>query len=175
MADPAPPEELEPFLRSARDYVRRAVGMELDGSETSLAFLDHYLEKVWQDDPMKRDVLDLAAASLGAYFGEVLRKKFGGRWTLGADPAAWVLELGVGALRLHPVGMAAAALIRDEVEGHDASFHTKAEWMGPLGEALASSPPVDKGYYYSFTGRMETLEHAAEVIAELERRARERN
>jgi hypothetical protein len=66
--------------------------------------------------------------------------------------------------------MAAAALAGDDVDGYDATFRTRPEWMGPLTDALAAAPPVDEEYYYSFTGRLETLAHAAEIIAELRRR-----
>jgi hypothetical protein len=167
-------QALAPFLRSARDYVQRAIGVELDGSETSLAFLDHYVEKVREKGEMKPEVLKLVAASLGAYFGEVLRAKLGGRWILDGDPSDWRLELEVGPLTVHPIGVAAAALLGDDAEGYDASFHTRPEWMGPLQEALAAAPPVDEAYYYSFTGRLETIEHAGELLAEILRRERER-
>ena len=46
--------------------------------------------------------------------------------------------------------------------------------MGPLLEALESSPPVDEGYYYSLTGRFETLTHALDVLVEMQRRQREK-
>jgi hypothetical protein len=167
--------ELEPYVRAAADYVRRAVGLELDGSETSLAFLDHYAEQVRASEPMAPDVLALAAASLGAYFGEVVRGRLGGRWQLSAVPAEWTLTLDAGPLTLHPVGMAAAALVGDEVAGYDASFHTSPERAAPLEEALAAAPPVDEAYYYSFTGRLETLVHAAELLAELEHLAKQRS
>ena len=42
-------------------------------------------------------------------------------------------------------------------------------------EALESSPPVDEKYYYSLTGRFETLTHALDVLAEIERRKREQS
>ena len=48
--------------------------------------------------------------------------------------------------------MAAEALRGEEVEGYDASFATREDLMGPLSEALETSPPVDEDYYYSLTG-----------------------
>ena len=45
--------------------------------------------------------------------------------------------------------------------------------MGPLFEALESSPPVDEAYFYSLTGRFETLTHALDVLVELQRRSRD--
>jgi hypothetical protein len=88
------------------------------------------------------------------------------------DPARWRVELEPVELRFYPVGMAAAALRGGEVEGYDDSFSTRPELMGPLAEALSSAPPVDEAYYYSLTGRLETLAEVAELLAELQRRAR---
>jgi hypothetical protein len=65
--------------------------------------------------------------------------------------------------------MAAAALVGDEVDGYDSSFATRDELMGPLSEALAAAPPVDEHYFYSLTGRLETLAEALDILAELAR------
>jgi hypothetical protein len=71
--------------------------------------------------------------------------------------------------------MAAEALRGAEVDGYDASFATRDDLMGPLLEALESSPPVDEAYYYSLTGRLETLAHALDILVEIERRHREKS
>jgi guanylate kinase len=70
--------------------------------------------------------------------------------------------------------MAAEALRGEEVDGYDASFTTREDLMGPLDEALESSPPVDEAYYYSLTGRLETLAHALDILIEIERRKRDK-
>ena len=70
--------------------------------------------------------------------------------------------------------MAAEALRGEEVEGYDASFTTREDLMGPLLEALESTPPVDEAYYYSLTGRLETLAHALDILVEIERRKRDK-
>jgi hypothetical protein len=45
--------------------------------------------------------------------------------------------------------------------------------MDRLAEALASVPPVEESYYYSLTGRLETVEHAVAIVAEFERQKKE--
>jgi hypothetical protein len=173
-----PVRDIETFVRAAREYVARVLGekgVALDGSETSLAFVDHYIEKTARGAPMPDDVLALVAPALGAYFGEVAIAKFGGRWVLdGDDPAGWRVELEPAELRFWPVGMAAAALRGEEVPGYDASFVTRPEWMGPVGDALAAAPPVDEAYYYSLTGRLEILAEVVDLLAELARQAEEK-
>ena len=39
------PDQVHPFLEAAHRFVQRALGVELDGSDTSLAFVDHYIDK----------------------------------------------------------------------------------------------------------------------------------
>jgi hypothetical protein len=175
------PPEVATFVVALRDYVRRAIGIEapLDGSEESLAYLDHYVMKTRGDKPISDEVLQLIAPALGAYLGEVAIARFGGRWLIeGDDPASWRVELQPGevqaGLTFRPAGMAAEALRHEEVEGWDAMLSTAPEMLGPLGEALASSPPVDEDYYYSLTGRLETIEQALDILAELQRRNREK-
>jgi hypothetical protein len=170
------PDAIQPFYDAARRYVERAVGVTLDGSEESLAYVDHYIQSTAKAEAQKPEVLALVAPALGAYLGEVAIAKLGGRWNVeSTDPAEWEVELEAAPLHFHPVGMAAEALRATEVEGYDASFGTREELMGPLLDALEGAPPVAEDYYYSLTGRLETLEHAADILAELERRKREQS
>jgi hypothetical protein len=169
------PPPVQPFYDAARNYVKRAVGVELDDSEESLAYVDHYVSGTARAETLKPEVLGLVAPALGAYFGQVAIARFGGKWVIeGDDPAAWRVELLPAPLTFHPVGMAAEALRGEEVEGYDASFTTRADLTGPLLEALEASPPVDEAYYYSLTGRLETLAHALDILVELERRTRDK-
>ncbi len=169
------PDEVQQFVEALRGYVARALGggVALDGSPTSLAFVDHYIAET-AATKLDDAVMRLVAPALGAYFGEVAIQRFGGRWTLEtSDPATWRVDLDPVELRFYPAGMAAEALAHDEVEGFDAGLQAKPELMGPLAEALGQSPPVDENYYYSLTGRLEVLEQAVDILVELERRRRE--
>jgi hypothetical protein len=171
---PMTPPAVQPFYDAARKYVQRAVGVELDDSEESLAYVDHYIQSTARAEALKPEVLALVAPALGAYLGQVALARFGGKWVVdGDDPAAWRIELAPAPLTFHPVGMAAEALRGDEVEGYDASFTTREDLMGPLLEALESTPPVDEAYYYSLTGRLETLAHALDILVEIERKKRD--
>ena len=168
------PDQVHPFLEAARRYVQRALGVELDGSDTSLAFVDHYIDKTARAEALKLDVLALIAPALGAYFGEVVIAKLGGHWLIeDADPNHWRVELTPAPLTFHPVGMAAEALRGGEVDGFDGNFVTRNDLTGPLSVALEGAPPVDEGYYYSLTGRLETLEHVTDLLVEIERKRRE--
>jgi len=162
--------QVETFVAAARDYVKRATAAELDGSDTSLAFVDHYIEK---SGKVSDAVLELVARAIGVYFGEVVIGRLGGRWIKASDdPANWRIELGEASLHFSPVGMAAEALRQDEVPGYDASFQADPRFAEGLEEALSRTPPVDEKYYYSLTGRLETLEHAVQILVELDRQSK---
>ena len=202
---------------AAADYVQRAIGCELDDSEESLAFVDHYLDTIRHEGALRDEVVQLVAVALGVYLGEVTRTKFGGRWValppapgsasrpdkaadpepIGEtpildsidDPLGWRLQLAAVPLLVDPIGMARRALKHpapdearevdsdaapDELPGTSADgedpvgFATTPELTPPLRAALGRLPPVSYDYYYSLTGRFETLSYVVELIAELQ-------
>jgi hypothetical protein len=168
------PAPVATFVAAARDYVQRTLGLDLDGSEESLAYVDHYLERTRAGGPIADEVLALVAPAMGAYLGEVAIAKLGGRWVIdGDDPARWRVELAPVELRFHPVGMAAEALRQDDVPGYDASFATSKSLTPALEDALSRVPPVEESYYYSLTGRLETIEHAVDILTDLARQKRD--
>src|SRR5688500_7457632 len=63
---------VDQLVGAFREQIRRSLHVELDDSETSLAFVDHYLRIVTDEDRVP--IVALVAAGAGAYFGEVVRK-----------------------------------------------------------------------------------------------------
>jgi hypothetical protein len=167
--------DVKTFSAAAASYVKRTLSVELDGSEESLAYVDHYVATTSRGTPVSGEVMNLIAPAFGAYFGDVLIGKFGGKWVCEGEPADWQLELEPVPLRVHPVGMAAAALAGHEVEGYDDSIATTPEFTAPLEQALETMPPVSSSYYYSLTGRLETIEAVVDVLSELARRKRDKS
>src|SRR5438552_12523975 len=98
---PVKPARIAEYALAAGDYVRQSLGVELDGSVESLAYVDHYLSKIGR---VSDEVLGLVAAAVGAYFGEVAIGRLGGDWrTDGDDPAGWLVTLEAAPLRFRPV------------------------------------------------------------------------
>ncbi len=166
-----------PFVEAARGYVRRALGLELDESPESLAYVDHYVRVTREEKagaPLETDVLRLAAAALGGYFGQVLLTSFGGAWIIesGAEtsPERWRIELDPPTLTLHPVGLAACALAGGEVAGFDDHIAPPFRDAAALAQLLETSVPVDAEFFYSLTGRYEAIEQMRELLAEIDRR-----
>ncbi len=188
------PAYIQPFLEAAQKYVQRALAdagvkdIELDGSEASLAYVDHYVriagiaQSSGINEEKMESLIALVAPALAAYFGEIAIAKLGGHWETSTGDAAdqleplnWRIVLGSGGLSFSPVGMAAAALAEGDVDGFDSSFTVRRDLMEQLEEALSTAPPVDQAYYYSFTGRLETLAQVSDVLVELDRRKGEQN
>ena len=163
------PDQVSEYIRAAVEFVRRAVGMVLDGSDESLAVLDHYVAQVPRDKPA---IVALVAPAVGAYFGEVVRRRYGGEWRLVGEPAAWRLVLEGGALSIAPVGMAAAAVCRAEVEGYDTEVAIDPARREDVEAALERAAPVTEECFYSLTGRFEAIQHMLDLLAGLRARSR---
>ena len=169
-----PDSRLVPFLRSARDYLRRAMDLEIDESETSLAFVDHYLagQRPTDDHALAPQIVGLLASALGVYFGEVCRRNLpdGASWEiLGEDPRTFRIILTASGVSFCPAAMVATALYGDEVEGWDAALRPPEKWKNMLDRVLSSSAPVETAYFYSLTGRFESLQRISELVADFER------
>ena len=162
------PARVAEFALAAGEYVRHCLHVELDGSSESLAYLDHYVSQIGGvSDPL----LALTAAAVGAYFGEVAISRFGGSWRADdVDPAAWTITLEAAPVRFRPVAMAAEAIRKEELEDWDAAIKVPSAWESAVAEALEAAGPVEAEYFYSLTGRIETIEHTVDVLTELRRR-----
>lgn len=102
-----------------RDAVQNSLRFALDGSVTSLAIVDHYLEQARGET--RAPILALLAAGAGAYFGELVRRHLGGLW-IGdpADPRTLRLLLTPEFAYFSPVDVAFAAIVGEEPDPDDA-------------------------------------------------------
>lgn len=171
------------------DQVRRALGVQLDGSVTSLAFVDHHLNAAREtmddghDEASGLPIAALVAAGAGCYYGELVRREMGGMWIGDGDnPRRLRLLLRHQFLHFSPVDQAIEALHGEELalddprvpEGppFDSAFRastepgdTEASDASWLSARLAELSPVPADLYYSLTGRFETLELILGLLA----------
>ena len=146
------------------EYVKRALGMEVDYSRETLPVLDHYLGQVPRDQP---ETVALVASAAGAYFGEVARRTLGGEWEgaglgRGDPPASWRVRLS-GGVTFSPVGFAAESIFQADVEGYDGAFEVPPADRQAVEDALAEKA-VPEDEYYSLSGRLEVLEDVVELV-----------
>ena len=159
MLDSVPPRVRE-YADQAVSYVRRALGIQLEYDSNTLPVLDHYLRTVPEDQPA---ALQLVVATSGAYFGEVVRQRLGGRWELAEQEAEWRIVLPTG-LNFSPVGFVAAAIARADLEDLDSEIAAPPRMVPYVQRALARMGEVTIEDYYSLCGRLDTLEHVHEVL-----------
>ena len=88
------PAKVAEYAAQAVAYVQRALGLTLEFDSDTLPLLDHYLRNVPQDQTA---TLELVVVTAGAYFGEVVRRRLGGRWDVTAESAQdWRMILPTG-------------------------------------------------------------------------------
>ena len=159
MLESVPPRVRE-YADQAVSYVRRALGIQLEYDSNTLPVLDHYLRTVPEDQPA---ALQLVVATSGAYFGEVVRQRLGGRWELADQEAEWRIVLPTG-LNFSPVGFVAAAIARADLADLDSEIAAPPRMLPYVQRALARMGEVTIEDYYSLCGRLDTLEHVHEVL-----------
>nr|HEX4313496.1 hypothetical protein [Kofleriaceae bacterium] len=143
--------------------MRRALGVTLEYDSDTLPLLDHYLRTVPAQEDKQTATVQLVVLTSGAYFGEVVRRRLGGRWDLGQQEADWRVVLPTG-LNFSPAGFVASAIAQSDLEDLDSELDAPARMLPYVQEALARMGEVSVADYYSLCGRLDTLEHVHEVL-----------
>ncbi len=170
MDEPVPPRVRE-YADQVVTYVRNALGVTLEFDSDTLPVLDHYLRTV---EGSQAATLQLVITTSGAYFGEVVRRRLGGRWELGASAdaengksttkdAEWRMVLPTG-LNFQPAGFVAAAIAQADLDDFDSELDAPPRMRPYVQQALARMGEVSIEDYYSLCGRLDTLEHVHEVL-----------
>jgi len=159
MEDPVPPRIRE-YADQAVAYVRSALGVALEYDSDTLPLLDHYIRSVPDE---QRATVKLVIATSGAYFGEVVRRRLGGRWEASGDEDDWRVVLPTG-LNFSPTGFVASAIAQADLDDLDSELDAPARMRPYVQQALQRMGEVSVEDYYSLCGRLDTLEHVHEVL-----------
>lgn len=162
-ADSTVPDTVRELAVVCVDYVERALGITLDFSDETLPILDHYASVVRAEITGRPEVGSVLARAVGAYFGEVLRRKFGGFWRLPSDNVVdWLWCARTIFVAVNPVGCAYDALYGSDTHaGPSSRLRVLPEDRGAVDARLAAMPPVPEDEYFRFTTRIEAIEVAA--------------
>jgi hypothetical protein len=160
MEDVAVPKQVREYADEAVAYVRRALGVTLEYDSDTLPLLDHYLRSVPADQAA---TLQLVVATSGAYFGEVVRRRLGGRWDTQGEEGDWRVVLPTG-LNFSPTGFVASAIAQADLEDLDSELDAPPRMRPYVQQALQRMGEVSIEDYYSLCGRLDTLEHVHEVL-----------
>lgn len=163
MDDPVSPRVRE-YAEQVVTYVRRALGVTLEYDSDTLPVLDHYLRTVEETAGTAQPAtLQLIIVTAGAYFGEVVRRRMGGRWELSEQDIEWRMVLPTG-LNFAPAGFAAAAIAQADLDDVDSELDAPPRMKPYVQQALQRMGEVSVDDYYSLCGRLDTLEHIHEVL-----------
>lgn len=169
-----PPDAVVDLAEGCVRFVEKALGVRLDYQPETLPVLDHYLAQARGAVAARADVLPVVAHAAGAYFGEVVRRRYTSWWrTEGGDPTYWQIELEAVYLAFCPVLLVREALAREagdpEAEeepeaGGLAGLLLEEEDRQAIAARLADLPPVSEEEYYALSTRLEVIDIAVEAI-----------
>lgn len=91
-------------------YVEHSVGFTLDFQPETLPVLDHYVDLARKAAHERKETAPLIAQAIGAYLGEVTRRKYGGFWRIEDDPRSFRVEFEPVYLILRPIELVSRAL-----------------------------------------------------------------
>lgn len=171
---PEVPEQVGELAGLCQRAVQRLLGVSLDFTPDTLSLLDHYVTMAAAEDRNKIEALDLVAKTVGAYFGEVVRRQFTCWWHApGDDISAWHLRFEDVYLMLSPYAIACVALGLIEPDGvMEAGIVIEEEELEEIAAHLAQHPPIPEDEFVLPSTRFDVL-HI--VIDQLKARAHARN
>lgn len=162
--DSTVPARVSEYADQVVAYVRRALGLTLEYDSDTLPLLDHYLRTLADIGGAEQPAtVQLVVATAGAYFGEVVRRRLGGRWETTGDDIQWRVVLPTG-LNFAPAGFVAAAIAMADLDDLDSEFDAPPRMRPYVQRALERMGEVSVEDYYSLCGRLDTLEHVHEVL-----------
>jgi hypothetical protein len=163
------PERVRDLAEACVRFVERAIGVKLDYAPETLPLLDHYLAEARVTAGERPAAGALVAHAAGAYFGEVVRRRYPSWWRMeGDDPAAWRVEMEPVYLSFGPIQLVADALYHEGDAAVEAGAGEKLELeeddRRAVAARLAELPPVDEDEFYAPSTWLEVIDIAVEAI-----------
>ena len=162
--DAPPPLAVAELAAACVRFVASKYKVPLDFEPETLPLIDQYVRDGRAELLAKPETLDLLQASIGAYFGETLRRAFGATWFCDGDHDGWRLDFTFVYLTFNPIGMAREALILATADGWHAHFETDPAEREVLEQRLASLGEIDEDEYYAPTTRFDVVEIAVDTL-----------
>lgn len=160
------PREILELAENCRAYVLQAIGVELDYEAETLPVLDEYLRRAGSTFDERPEAARLVAATAGAYFGEVIRRRIDGFWRkVGEAETDFQLCARHALLAMSPAGMVLEAMAKGaEYEGPSARLVLAPDDEQAAEARLAALPPMAETDYYLLSTRLEVIEIVHEVL-----------
>jgi hypothetical protein len=139
-------------------------GVLPDGMPDTLSIVDQYVRDARAELAVRPEGLPLLVATVGAYFGEVLRGAFESSWRVEDGQDEWRLEMEDVYLTFNPLGMAREALTLAEADGWHAHLEMDDAEREDVERRLAALPEVEGDEYYALATRFDVVEIAVDAL-----------
>jgi hypothetical protein len=159
------PPPIDELAEGCVRFVEAALGVKLDWEPETLPVLDHYLATRRTELAQRPETVGLVAQAVGAYFGEVVRRRYHSFWRLGSeDPSSWELRFEPVYLAFNPFGVAYDAITHGDEEGATAHLQLDDEDREAVEARLAELPPATDDEFFALSTRLEVLDIAVDAI-----------
>lgn len=163
MTDACPPK-VEELTQACVAYVERSVGVKLDFEPETLPLLDHYLSEARDSLNIRPEVSPLVVHAMAAYFGEVARRRHGGRWVMPTDdPGSWRVELEAAPASFSPAHVVAVSLGTMDTDSGLSVFEIDSAIREAATARLAELPPVSEREYHAPSTWLEVIDIVVDV------------
>jgi hypothetical protein len=85
---PESPSQVVELSAACARYILTKYKVPLDGTPDTLSLVDQYVRDARAEIAVRPEAAALIAASIGAYFGEVVKRAFGAEWFAEGDSSA---------------------------------------------------------------------------------------
>ncbi|MEM1031529.1 MAG: hypothetical protein AAF928_08450 [Myxococcota bacterium] len=160
-----PPGMVTEAAANAIRYILASTKVEPDFSLESLALVDHYVTEARVEMMERPEVLPLTAQTLGAYLGEIVRRRHACWWRIDRkDPGAWRLEFHQVYLAFYPIQVAYVCLTEEDDDTSFGGLEMPPADLDNLRDRLDRTPGVSEDLYYVPTTRLEVLDIAVDAL-----------
>jgi hypothetical protein len=167
------PTEIVELADACVRFVERATGVKLDFTLETLPVLDHYLRDAGRAASDKAEAQDVVALSAGAYFGELVRRRYPCWWRAEHGTSDARIEFGTLFLSFSPMDMMRDAMRSSVTDPRTDEVASPVEYGGfeldptdqEVVEArLAELPAATPEEFYAPSTRLEVLDIAVDAI-----------
>ena len=160
----AAPPRVRELAEGCVRFVERAVGVKLDYQPETLPLVDHWIAAARAEAAAKPETAALVTHTAGAYFGEVVRRRYPSWWRAGDDPAAFRVELEPVYLSFTPVELVVDALLREGEGEAQEQLELEDADRDAVMARLAELPAVSEDEFFALSTRLEVIDIAVEAI-----------
>ncbi len=160
------PEQIVELCNSLTDFVANAIELRPDFTPDTLPLVDHYAKTVRETLSERPEMLDLTAQTIGAYFGEVVRRHLAAFWLLPSqNKNDWLICGEAAFVAINPIGVGYDAACGNANHGGPSSQLKLAfEDREAVKARLDQLPAVDERDYYTLSTRFDVLEIVMDAV-----------